>query len=101
MKRFFIALLGSLVTVAAWAHSPICSCTDNRNGTVTCEGGFTDGSKAAGTPMRVVDANDRVLLEGKMDADSRYTFRKPEGEYHVVFDAGKSHIVMIYGGDID
>ncbi len=31
----------------AWAHTPLCSCYDNGDGTVTCEGGFFDKPKGA------------------------------------------------------
>jgi hypothetical protein len=82
------------------AHSPVCSCFDNGDGTVTCEGGFSDGSSAEGVPIRVVDASERVLLEGKMDKAGTFSFMKPSVDYHVVFDAGQSHIVTIFGADI-
>lgn len=85
----------------AIAHSPICNCYDNGDGSVTCEGGFSDGESAEGVSMRVVDENDRVLLAGEMDADSTYTFNRPGEEFHVIFNAGQSHIVAIYSGDIE
>lgn len=94
---------GVLFTIAgpAFAHSPVCNCSDNDDGTVTCEGGFSDGSSAAGVEMRVVDMRDRVLLRGELDGDSAYTFQKPDQEFHVIFDAGQNHIVNIFSGDID
>ena len=51
--------------------------------------------------MRIVDDSDRVLTVGEMDADSTYTFDRPDDEFHVVFDAGMSHIVTIFSGDIE
>lgn len=91
-----LALAGS-----AMAHSPICACYDNGDGTVTCEGGFSDGASAEGVGMRIVDESDRVLEAGEMDAQSTYTFDMPDGEFHVIFDAGMSHIVTIFSGDIE
>ena len=90
------------VSAAGWvsAHSAVCSCFDNGDKTVTCEGGFSDGSSAAGVGIRVFDAHDKVLVEGKMDGSGTFKFAKPEVEYHVVFDAGQSHVVTIDGGDI-
>ncbi len=85
----------------AIAHSPICACFDNGDGTVTCEGGFSDGASAEGVAMRIVDESDRVLQVGEMDARSTYTFDTPDGEFHVIFDAGMSHIVTIFSGDIE
>jgi hypothetical protein len=91
---------GSLLAGFAMAHSAVCSCFDNGDQTVTCEGGFSDGSSAAGVAIRVFDSHDKVLVEGKMDDSGTFTFKKPAAEYHVVFDAGQSHLVTIDGGDI-
>ncbi|HLF12521.1 MAG TPA: hypothetical protein VJA26_15070 [Gammaproteobacteria bacterium] len=93
-------LASSLLAQFALAHSAVCSCFDNGDDTITCEGGFSDGSSAAGVSIRVVDARDRLLIDGKIDAAGTFTFMKPAVEYHVVFDAGQSHIVTIDGGDI-
>jgi hypothetical protein len=90
----------ALLASFAAAHSAVCSCFDNGDDTITCEGGFSDGSSAAGVAIRVLDDRERVLLEGKMDDAGAYSFKKPEVDYHVVFDAGQSHVVTIYGGDI-
>jgi len=94
-----LALLA--LTNTGWAHSPICACYDNGDGTVTCEGGFSDGASAEGVAMRIVDESDRVLQVGEMDSRSTYTFDMPDGEFHVIFDAGMSHIVTIFSGDIE
>ena len=95
-----LSLLGVLGAGLALAHSAVCSCFDNGDQTITCEGGFSDGSSAAGVVIRVLDARDKLLLEGKMDDKGTFTFMKPGVEYHVVFDAGQSHVVTIDGGDI-
>ena len=97
------ALAPALLVLASTgsAHSPICACYDNGDGTVTCEGGFSDGASAEGVAMRIVDESDRVLQVGEMDARSTYTFDMPAGEFHVIFDAGMSHIVTIFSGDIE
>lgn len=97
-----VLLVGLLALAGpALAHSPICNCYDNGDGTVTCEGGFSDGASAEGVAMRIVDDSDRVLTVGEMDADSTYTFDRPDDEFHVIFDAGMSHIVTIFSGDIE
>jgi hypothetical protein len=99
--RATVTAAGALLLAwAAHAHSPVCSCFDNADGTITCEGGFSDGASAAGVAIRVVDAQERVLIEGKMDDASTFSFKKPAVDYHVVFDAGQSHVVTIYGDDI-
>jgi len=89
--------LGSATTLA---HTPLCSCYDNGDGTVLCEGGFSDGSSAAGVTIRVMDANEHVMLEGEMSEYSEFEFDKPEGDYKVVFDAGPGHDIEIAGSDI-
>jgi hypothetical protein len=89
------------LAAAAYAHNAICDCYDNGDGTITCEGGFSDGGKAAGVPLRVVDAAGKVLIDGAMSAESDYTFKKPAGDFRVEFDAGQGHVVTIDGRDIE
>jgi len=104
MKKGFVfgmlALVGLLTAGPVSAHTPLCSCYDNGDGSVTCEGGFSDGSSAAGVAMRVQDAGGKVLIRGKMDADSEFTFNKPSGDYMVIFDAGEGHAVEVDGKTI-
>ena len=94
------AAAGALLASLAGAHSAVCSCFDNGDDTITCEGGFSDGSNAAGVAIRVLDSRDKLLIDGKMDDKGAFSFNKPDVDYHVVFDADQSHIVTIYGGDI-
>lgn len=94
------ALALALPVGAAWAHTPLCSCYDNGDGTVLCEGGFSDGSSASGVVMRVQDASGNTVLEGKMDENSEFEFEKPKGAYKVIFDAGEGHSIEIDGKDI-
>ncbi|MDY0269846.1 hypothetical protein [Trichloromonas sp.] len=84
----------------AIAHSPLCSCFDNGDDTITCEGGFSDGSAAVGMEARVEDVVGKVLLKGEMDAIGEYTFKKPELPFVFVFDAGPGHVVKINEKDI-
>jgi len=91
----------AVVTGIASAHSPICTCYDNGDDTITCEGGFSDGGSAAGVSIRIVNEQNRVLIDGQMEADSTFSFARPDADFHVVFDAGDSHIVTIYADDIE
>ncbi|MDD4732294.1 MAG: hypothetical protein PHX58_10205 [Desulfovibrio sp.] len=84
----------------AFAHTPLCDCFDNGDGTVSCEGGFSDGSSASGVGMTVKDGSGNVLTQGSMNEYSEFTFDKPEGDYQVVFDAGEGHSVVVNGSDI-
>ena len=101
-KIFIIALLFFclLQTTTAIAHTALCSCYDNGDGTITCEGGFSDGSSAAGVEIRVVNKNKRVIIKGTMSEDSEFTFDKPKGSYQVELDAGPGHLVELDGKDI-
>ncbi len=97
-----IALLPPLALLAnvAWTHNAICDCYDNGNDTITCEGGFSDGGKADGVPLRVLDGAGKVLVEGHMNDNSEFTFAKPKVDYRVEFDAGEGHLTVIDSRDI-
>lgn len=96
---FVLALL-LCGAVQALAHTPLCSCWDNGDGTITCEGGFSDGSSAAGVAMRVLDASGKEIESGKMSQTSEFTFKKPAGDYKVSFEAGEGHQIEIPGSEI-
>ena len=85
----------------AYAHNAICDCFDNGDDTITCEGGFSDGGRAAGVPLRVLDGAGKVLVDGKMSDNSDFTFAKPKVDFRVEFDAGQGHVVTIDGRDIE
>lgn len=97
---FSTLVFGVFLIPAAQAHTPLCSCYDNGDGTVTCEGGFSDGSSAAGVQMRVEDAAGKVLIQGKMNDDSEFTFSKPADAYMVQFAAGEGHEITVNGKEI-
>lgn len=82
-----------LFTSVALAHSPFMACYDNGDQTITCYGEFSDGSSAAATPMRVIDAEGKLLLSGVMDELSEFNFTRPESPFTVIFDAGPGHLV--------
>ena len=65
-----------------------------------CEGGFSDGDSAAGMRIQVVDTNGRIILVGYMDENSVFSFKKPEGKYTVIFDAGVGHITKVPNSEI-
>lgn len=103
LQRTYVAIvtlaLLLLAALPAAAHTPLCSCWSNGDGTITCEGGFSDGSSAAGVRM-VVTQNGKEIMSGQMSEASEFTFKKPEGPYTVLFDAGEGHKVEIQGKDI-
>ncbi len=103
MKKMMIVMtLAALMAFSgqAFAHSPLMSCFDNGDNTVTCEGGFSDGSSAAGVKIFVKEGDGKVLINSKMNEDSEFNFDKPAGSYIVIFDAGEGHAVEVNGADI-
>ncbi|MFA7083869.1 MAG: hypothetical protein WC141_04965 [Arcobacteraceae bacterium] len=97
MKRVILSL--ALFTSSLFAHSAIMSCFDNGDGSITCEGGFSDGSSASGVNFKV-EQNGKTIFEAKMSEDSEVTFKKPSSQYSAVFDAGEGHQVYVKGSDI-
>ena len=100
-KTIFSGIFGLFFLAGtAYAHTPLCSCYDNADGSITCEGGFSDGSSASGVQMRLEDNDGKVLIKGKMDEDSEFTFDKPSKGYTVIFDAGEGHTIEVDGKEI-
>ena len=58
-----------------------------------------DGAES-GVGLIVKDGGGKVIEQGTMDKTSKYTFKKPEGAYMVVFDAGEGHKIEIDGKKI-
>lgn len=102
MKKLLLtaSLLGIFGAQPTLAHTPLCSCYDNGDGTTLCEGGFSDGSSASGVKMIVKDGDGNVVIAGKMSEDSEFTFKKPNGLYTVEFFAGPGHLIQISSDDI-
>jgi hypothetical protein len=105
MSRKALAL--ALVPIAlgmaaiAYGHNAICSCFESDDGSITCEGGFSDGGKAVGVPVQVLDQAGKVLKEGVMDKDSSFRFARPKVPFRVRFNAGEGHVITIDGRDIE
>ncbi|AHM05293.1 hypothetical protein roselon_03014 [Roseibacterium elongatum DSM 19469] len=82
------------------AHTPICACYDNGDGTVLCEGGFSDGSSTSGVRMVVYDAGGNVAIDAALDENSEFVFDKPGDTFRVLFDAGEGHQIEILSDDV-
>ncbi len=72
MKKILIGL--AFVASSVFAHSAIMSCFDNGDQTITCEGGFSDGSSASGVKFHILE-NGKKTYEAKMSEDSEVTFK--------------------------
>lgn len=120
MPKRLMVLFGLLVAVGlvwaipAYAHTPLLSVEDNEDGTIYLEGGFSDGSSAAGVIILLVEIEPYeadpetkdgelekkdlyegklVLLRTEMDEYSELTLDKPEVPYFIILDAGPGHVV--------
>lgn len=99
---FVCVLLAGIAAFAlpAAAHTPLFACFDNGDGTIFCEGGFSDGSSAAGVPIIVKDGSGAVILKTELTRNSEIEFAKPAAAYTVVFDGGEGHQIEIPGSRI-
>ena len=102
MKNLYrMLLVGSSVFCSmVQAHNPICQC-ESQGEEVLCTGGFSDGSGAPGVTLDVIGYDEEILVAGKLDMDSRLRFRRPDGEFYVLFDAGPGHVVEIDHTEIE
>jgi len=98
-RRLALPLL-VLAAGPALAHNPMCECDEKGDGEITCKGGFSDGSGAPGVTLDVIGYDEQVLVGGKLGDDSTLTFKRPDGEFYVLFDAGPGHVVEVDHADI-
>ena len=84
----------------AQMNQPTFECANAGALRVTCRGSFADGTSAAGIVVRVLDKHDHVVYVGSVDTLGRVTFRKPDAEFHVVFDAGQGNVRTILGSEL-
>jgi len=84
----------------AFAHSALFTCFDNADGTLTCQGGFSDGSSATGVSISIKDASGRILQEARLDSNSEVLFQKPHNDFTVLFNGGSGHSIEVTGRSI-
>jgi hypothetical protein len=90
----FVALAGLLFcSTRSQAHTPYMACYDNGDGSVSCYAEFSDGSSAAGNPVRVTDEKGKLLTSGVIDETGEFSFKRPQQPFTVTFDAGPGHVV--------
>jgi len=99
--RSLALLLSFGFSASALAHNPMCECKAIDAEQIQCTGGFSDGSGAPGVTLDVIGYDETILVPGKLGADSKLTFKKPDAEFYVLFDAGPGHVVEIDQADIE
>ena len=81
-----------------FAHTPLLSVEDNKDGTITVVGGFSTGQDAAGVDILVKSrATAKILWKEKMPEDSQMDIKIPDEPYNVIMDAGPLHVVTKQG----
>ncbi len=81
-----------------WAHKPLLSVSDNNDGTMSIEGGFSDGSSAAGHKIILRNKETgEILRETKVGEDGTLDLKKPAVNFTVTLDAGEGHLVTQVG----
>ena len=101
LYRLSLLLAGIGLSCVAQAHNPVCECESQGQEEIICVGGFSDGSGAPGVTLDVIGYDEQILVAGKLDSDSRLSFKRPDGEFYVLFDAGPGHVVEIDHTDIE
>lgn len=100
MKKIFVSFVVFTCTLGnLYAHTALMRCMENSDATIFCEAGFSDGSSAEGVALKIVQ-DGKIVYETKFDEDSEATFKKPKGEYTVIFDGGDGHSLNIQGKEI-
>jgi len=96
-----VLLAASGLSLTAQAHNPMCECKQIDAQQIQCKGGFSDGSGAPCVTLDVIGYDETILLPGKLGADSTLTFKKPDADFYVLFDAGPGHVVEVDKADIE
>ncbi|MGY0218013.1 hypothetical protein ACWJJH_11645 [Endozoicomonadaceae bacterium StTr2] len=86
--------LGLLQSSPALAHYPLMVCEADSK-IIRCEVGFTDGSKAVGKSVRLIDYDENVLQTRKADSFSKVEFKRPSGDFYLQFDSGHEFPVEV------
>ncbi|MGY8872846.1 MAG: hypothetical protein ACKVJE_20650 [Pseudomonadales bacterium] len=94
-----LSLIGLLQSTTVYAHYPLMFCESNQE-VISCEVGFTDGSKAVGKFVRLFDYDENLLQENKSDKFSKVEFSRPSGEFYLQFDSGHEFPVEVDVGEL-
>lgn len=110
-RMVFLAFATVLACTFLFAHTPLLSVFDNGDGTITCEGGFSNGASAEGVAIRIEKNGKAIGLmdekgtklgtEAKLNKAGEITLKRPKGDFVVIFDAGPGHIVKVKSSEIE
>ncbi len=102
MKMLKALLVASVLMfpASAMAHTALFTCFDLGDGSVECEGGFSNGQSAAGLKVVIADGSGKEISSTVLDQNSLMTFKKPAGNFTVTMDGGKGHTATVKSADI-
>lgn len=79
---------------SAFAHFPLMHCWFESSD-ISCEAGYSDGSKAIDYEVKLYDYDDNLLAKKSTDKRSIATFVKPDADFYLVFDSGHENPVEV------
>ncbi len=95
LAQWVLGAAAACLCSAALAHEPVARCYLLDAHTVRCRGASNDGDEMSGSRMEVIALSGKTLLEGKLDANSTWSFSKPQEPFYVLFDVGPGLQVSI------
>lgn len=109
MKRLAFALAALLAAAAVQAHGAadelivVCSCWNEAGRDVACQGGFSlfKGSVPQDARIEVRDYAGKLLASATVDDRGRARFKRPEGEFYVLFVGPPGYAAEVDWRDID
>ena len=112
MKKLIMMCL-VFISVTVFAHAPLLSVDDNKDGTIYIEAGFSNGEKADGMEFFIVKdkpyngpedtyEGKMIIFKGKFGEKSSLTIIKPlTAKYEVIFNGGPGHIISKKGPKLE
>ena len=112
MKKLIMICI-IFISVTAFAHAPLLSVDDNKDGTIYIEAGFSNGEKADGMEFFIVKdkpyngsedtyEGKMIIFKGKFGQKSSVTILKPlTPKYEIVFNGGAAHIITKKGPKLE
>lgn len=100
--RIAAVLAAAAFSAPVLAHSPVMSCFENEDGTITCEAGYSDGASAANQRFAAYSLDGRLLFEDVFSQNGDITFEVPEaaGGFYLEFTGDDAHQVVVYDDEI-
>jgi|GEM_PF-3145512 hypothetical protein len=100
MKLCAVAIAALGVAAPAGAHTLTVDCFNVKGQVVACQGGFSDGTVAAGAEFTLYSEESVKLGSGTTDEHGVVLFKAPDIDYIVVIGVGPAHVSSLASPDI-